>query len=184
MAPICLPHQHIYCTCLLAACHPHTLFPFIYLENPLEGEKKDNASLKSIEKVYSCWGQACLTSIENTHGHPERRTYTVPLIQPAGCPAQAHQQISLKATDSVVGHQSISSFSFTERIWGSWETPCLKWYLCATAFFTMLSWLELHNKKKQEHGNQASATTLIMSHIYVNHCYSVSSVDVPHSGCL
>ncbi|KAK5884970.1 hypothetical protein CesoFtcFv8_018730 [Champsocephalus esox] len=40
MAPICFPHQHIYCTCLLAACHPHTLFPFIYLENPLEGEKK------------------------------------------------------------------------------------------------------------------------------------------------
>lgn len=79
-------------------------------------ETKDNASLKSIEKDYSCWGQACLTSIENTHSYPERRTYTVPLIQPAGCPAQAHQQVSLKATDSVVGHQSISSFSSTERI--------------------------------------------------------------------
>lgn len=168
-APIALPHQHIYCTCLLASCHPHTQFPFIYPENLVEGRKK---SLKSIEKDYSSWGQACLTSTENTHSYPERHTYTVPLIQPAGCPAQAHQQVSLKATDSVVGHQSISSFSSTERIWGSWETPCLKWYLCATAFFTVLSWLELHNKKKQEHGHKASATTPIMSHIHANyHCY-------------
>lgn len=120
-APIFLPHQHIYCTCLLAPCHPHTQFPFIYPECLVEGEKKrkkkeGKASLKSIEKDYSCWGQACLTSIENTHSNPGRCTYTVPLIQPAGCPAQAHQQVSLKATDSVVGHQSTSSFSSTERI--------------------------------------------------------------------
>lgn len=91
----------------------HTQFPFIYQEILAEGKKEDNADLKSIDKDYSCWGQACLTSIENTHG---RCTYTVPPIQPAGCPAQAHQQVSLKATDSVVGHQSISSFSSPEMI--------------------------------------------------------------------
>lgn len=99
-----------------------------------------------------------------------RGTNTVPLIQLAGCTVQSHQQVSLKATDSVVGHQSISSFSSTERIWGSWEKLCLKWYLCVPAFFTVLSWLGLHNKKKQqEHGHESSGTTLITSLIYVNY---------------
>lgn len=36
-APIALPHQHIYCTCLLAPCHAHTQFPFIYREKLAEG---------------------------------------------------------------------------------------------------------------------------------------------------
>lgn len=71
---------------------------------------------KSAENDYSCWGQADLTSTENTHEYPERHTHTVPLIQPAACPAQSHQQVSLKATDSAVGHQSISSLSSPERI--------------------------------------------------------------------
>lgn len=122
----------------------HTV-PLHLPREPGRRDKKDNTGWESIEKDYSCWGQACLTSIENTHCYPGRCTYTVPLIQPTGRPAQAHQQVSLKATDSAVGHQSISSFSSPERIWGSWETLFLKWYLCATAFFTLLSWLELHN---------------------------------------
>lgn len=122
----------------------HTV-PLHLPREPGRRDKKDNTDWESIEKDYSCWGQACLTSIENTHCYPGRCTYTVPLIQPAGRPAQAHQQVSLMATDSAVGHQSISSFSSPERIWGSWETLFLKWYLCATAFFTVLSWLELHN---------------------------------------
>lgn len=54
-APISLPHQHIYCTCLLAPCHPHTQFPFIYPANLVDGvEKEDNERLKCKKKDDSC----------------------------------------------------------------------------------------------------------------------------------
>lgn len=62
----------------------------------------------TIENAYWSWGQSCLTSTENTHYHSERRTDTVPVIQRSGCPAQSHQRVPLKATDSAVGHQSMS----------------------------------------------------------------------------
>lgn len=52
---------------------------------------------------------AHLNSTKNTHDHRERYTYIVPVIQPAGCPAQSHYRVPLKGTDSAVGHQSISS---------------------------------------------------------------------------
>ena len=140
-------------------------------------------SLQKKEKDDSCWGQACLTSTENTHGYPERRTYTVPLIQLAGCCAKSHQQVSLKATDSVVGHQSISSFSPTERIWGSWEKQCLKWYLCATAFFTVLSWLELHNKNKNTGTRPVPPPWSRLLNMWTTTAASIWSVDVTNSGC-
>lgn len=71
-APITLPHQHIYCTCLLAPCHPYTAPLHLLTEPGRRDFKKDNIGLRSIENNYSGLGQACLTFPENTHGHPER----------------------------------------------------------------------------------------------------------------
>lgn len=59
--------------------HPaiHTQFS-IWWENKMEGKKKKKIrqAKKSTENDYSCWGQADLTSNENTQEYPERHKYS------------------------------------------------------------------------------------------------------------
>lgn len=102
---------------LSAGSLPSTHAVLLHLPGePGRTKKGDNTSIKSIERVDSCWGQACSTSAKNSHGYPDRHMHTVPLIQRDGCPTQSHQRVCLKAADSVVGHQSISPFTSTEGI--------------------------------------------------------------------
>lgn len=49
-APITIPHQHIYCTCLLAPCHPYTVLLHLVREQDGREEKKDKASQKIYRK--------------------------------------------------------------------------------------------------------------------------------------
>lgn len=111
-----LPPSSAHLLYLSAGSLPSTHTVPIHLRRePGRTAKEKISKPKIYRKIYSCWGQAYLTSTENSHSYADRRIYTVPLIQPAGCPTQPHQQVSFKNTDSVVGHQSISSFSSTER---------------------------------------------------------------------
>lgn len=51
-APITIPHQHIYCTCLLAPCHSYTvLLHLVREQDGREEKKKDKAS----QKIYRKW---------------------------------------------------------------------------------------------------------------------------------
>ena len=42
-SPISLPHRQIYCTCLLAPCHPNTHSPASFTERTRRGEKENMA---------------------------------------------------------------------------------------------------------------------------------------------
>lgn len=149
-------------------------------------KKKDKASQKNLQKMTTHVEVKQIWPPMRTPRSILRGTNTVPLIQLAGCTVQSHQQVSLKATDSVVGHQSISSFSSTERIWGSWEKLCLKWYLCVPAFFTVLSWLGLHNKKNSKNTgmNPVAPPWSHLSYMWTTTSSSVYLVNIPYCGCL
>lgn len=169
--------------------HPaiHTQFS-IWWENKMEGKKKKKIrqAKKNLQKMTTHVEVKQIWPPMRTPRSILRGTNTVPLIQLAGCTVQSHQQVSLKATDSVVGHQSISSFSSTERIWGSWEKLCLKWYLCVPAFFTVLSWLGLHNKKNSKNTgmNPVAPPWSHLSYMWTTTSSSVYLVNIPYCGCL
>lgn len=184
-ASITLPHHHIYCTCLLAPCHPHTAPRHLVKEPGRRKEKKINANLKSIENDYSCWGQACLTSTGNTHDYPERCTYTVALIQPAGGPVQSRQRVSLKATTL---WWAIKAYLHSVPMKGS-EAPkrsCV-WSDISVPLHSLLYCHDLGyiiKKSKNMGKNPVPPPRSCLLYMWTATATSVWSVDVANSGCL